>query len=233
MSSTINTQSNKKTTCKRPQNQKKSQEINQEEIHVSKKTKYMHETEQMEKPEEKQASNNEPDECAQGRGILAINENPEILIGEYISQNQKILEIKRDNNEVVIGSKSDDYINTIGLKNALKKVALYNKKQGNDLRAFELCDKYTDCEYMIGHNGSCSHERNKKSTEKEINSQNTECKACVMTGPGRRPYHTCGLVNNTKSKEHTGIADELQKIISLKEHLTEEQYEKAIEKILK
>ena len=82
MSSTINTQSNKKTTCKRPQNQKKSQEINQEEIHVSKKTKYMHETEQMEKPEEKQASNNEPDECAQGRGILAINENPEILIGE-------------------------------------------------------------------------------------------------------------------------------------------------------
>ena len=53
-----------------------------------------------------------------------------------------------------------------------------------------------------------------------------------MTGPGRRPYHTCGLVKTSKFKQYVSIADELKKLTELKAHLTDEQYKLAVDKIL-
>jgi len=47
---------------------------------------------------------------------------------------------------------------------------------------------------------SATQEDNPFSEKSEDEEDNDDCKACNMTGPGRRPSHTCGLIENPKKK---------------------------------
>ena len=47
---------------------------------------------------------------------------------------------------------------------------------------------------------SATQEDNPFSEKSEDEEDNDDCKACNMKGPGRRPSHTCGLIENPKKK---------------------------------